>query len=530
MDGDYQSKIVSRIELVEAVAEARRLDRAIVLCHGCFDIVHPGHIRYLEFARKHGDLLLVSITGDAAIDKESDRPYIPEELRAVNLAALAFVDLVYIDPNHTATGVLQIVKPDVYVKGEEYQKSDDPRFLAEQVIVEENGGKVIFSSGDVVYSSTELIRRLGRDVDLEAQRLQYVSQRHDITRETITDLIDQFSNRRILVVGDVVIDCYVFCDIIDIAREAPMMSLRQLEEHTYIGGSAIVARHLAKLGAQVNLITSLGRDDLSKSTLAQLKSDGIETHSLLNRGSMPVKKRFLVEESKLLKVDCAEHRPLDVRATNRSRKLLLERAKEADAVIFCDFGYGVITERLLSLVMPDLRRQVDVISADVSGARGNLLNFKDVDLFCPTEREIRTTLHNFDDGLSAVAWQLMDVTRARHLIATLGRRGLIAFDRQSQDPSSPDWAGRLRSEYLQAFNDRAVDVLGCGDALLAGGTLALSCGASFIQAAYVGNLMAAIEAGDIGNIPIDAARLRRWLETRPELIESRELQTVGGTQ
>lgn len=128
MDGDYQSKIASRIELVAAVADARRLDRTIVLCHGCFDIVHPGHIRYLEFARKHGDLLLVSITGDAAIDKESDRPYIPEELRAVNLAALAFVDLVYIDPNHTATGVLQIVKPDVYVKGEEYQNLTTPGF------------------------------------------------------------------------------------------------------------------------------------------------------------------------------------------------------------------------------------------------------------------------------------------------------------------------------------------------------------------------------------------------------------------
>ncbi len=101
-----------------------------MVCHGCFDIVHPGHIRYLEFARKHGDLLIVSITSDAAIDKESDRPYIPEELRAENLAALSFVDLAYVDPNHTAEQVLQVIKPDVYVKGHEYQLSKDPRFLA----------------------------------------------------------------------------------------------------------------------------------------------------------------------------------------------------------------------------------------------------------------------------------------------------------------------------------------------------------------------------------------------------------------
>ncbi len=77
-------------------------------------------------------MLIVSITSDAAIDKESDRPYIPEELRAENLAALSFVDLVYVDPNHTAEQVLHLVKPDVYVKGHEYQLSKEPRFLAEQ--------------------------------------------------------------------------------------------------------------------------------------------------------------------------------------------------------------------------------------------------------------------------------------------------------------------------------------------------------------------------------------------------------------
>ncbi|MCZ6654899.1 MAG: adenylyltransferase/cytidyltransferase family protein, partial [Planctomycetota bacterium] len=200
MDDDYQSKIVDGHALADAVAQVRTDGRSIVLCHGCFDIVHPGHIRYLEFARKHGDLLIVSITSDAAIDKESDRPYIPEELRAENLAALSFVDLVYVDPNHTAEQVLQLIKPDVYVKGHEYQLSRDPRFLAEQKAVEQYGGKVIFSSGDLVFSSTELIRRIGRDVDLEAQRLQYVTRRHDISLDTLESIIARFRQCRVVVV------------------------------------------------------------------------------------------------------------------------------------------------------------------------------------------------------------------------------------------------------------------------------------------------------------------------------------------
>ena len=524
---DYQSKIVSRSQLAETVAQTHRDGRSIVLCHGCFDIVHPGHIRYLEFARKHGDVLIVTITGDAAIDKETDRPYIPQELRAVNLAALAFVDVVYIDPNHTAAEMLQLVRPDVYVKGEEYHKSTDPRFAAEQQIVEGCGGKVIFSSGDVVYSSTELIQRLGRDVDLEAQRLQYLCQRHGITGDVLNNIVDRFAGCRLIVVGDVVVDHYVFCDTIDVARESPMMWVRQLEEQTFLGGAAIVARHLTQLGAQVDLLTSLGRDDLSRETSRRLRAGDIETCSLLNRESLAVKRRYLVEQCKLLKVEQAEHRPLDTRAVKKARRVLLDKANHADAVIFCDFGYGVITDGLLSLVLPELRRRVDIVTADVSGSRGSLLSFNDVDLFCPTEREIRATLHNFDEGLSAVAWKLMDATRARHLIVTLGKRGLVAFYRQSQDPGSPDWAGRLRSEYLQALNPRAVDVLGCGDALLAGCTLALSCGASFIQAAYIGNVLAAIEAGELGNLPIDAARLRRWLASRPELIPEAATQSVA---
>ena len=520
MSNDYQDKIVCRDELLRQASRARRKARLVVLCHGCFDIVHPGHIRHLEFARKHGDLLIVSITSDAAIDKDFDRPYIPQELRALNLAALELVDLVYIDPHHTARELLQDVKPDIYIKGEEYQKSQDPAFLDEQNIVEQNGGKVVFSSGDIVYSSTDLIQRLGREVDVEQQRLRCVCERHQITSQALGSIMERFSDRRVIVIGDLVVDRYVFCDAIDIARESPMMSLRQLSETTYWGGAAIVARHLAKLGAGVELITSLGSDELSRQALAQLAADGIETHSLLNRETLAIKNRYLVEDTKLLRVEQAEHRPLDQQAIKKAQQLLARPTGTIDAVVLCDFGMGVITERMLSAVLPRLRRDTKVLAADVSGTRSNLLRFQDVDLFCPTEREIRSTLQNFDDGLSAVAWRLMDATRVKHLIATLSRNGLVAFDRQSQDPGSPEWAGRLRSEYFQAFNDHAVDVLGCGDALLAGCTLALSCGATFVQAAYLGNALAAIEAGQMGNIPIEAAELRGWLARRPELLEA----------
>lgn len=135
MTASLRRKIVELPELRAAVQAAREAGRTVVQCHGCFDLVHPGHIRYLEFARQQGDLLVVSLTGDTDIDKGPTRPYIPQELRAENLAALMFVDLVYIDPSPTAESILRDLKPDVYVKGQEYENASDPAFLAEKAVV-----------------------------------------------------------------------------------------------------------------------------------------------------------------------------------------------------------------------------------------------------------------------------------------------------------------------------------------------------------------------------------------------------------
>jgi len=157
MSPSYQRKILCLARLLEVVADARRRGKVVVQCHGCFDIVHPGHVRYLEFARRQGDLLIVTLTADAAISKSTASPYIPEELRAENVAALELVDYVYIDPSPTAESVLDALKPDIYVKGAEYETSNDPRFLRERAIVEANGGRVIFSSGETVFSSTRPI-------------------------------------------------------------------------------------------------------------------------------------------------------------------------------------------------------------------------------------------------------------------------------------------------------------------------------------------------------------------------------------
>src|SRR6478735_7836762 len=143
------SKVCTRKRLLQLRAEAREQRRTVVQCHGCFDIVHPGHIQYLQFAKSQGDVLIVSVSADPQVNKGADRPLIPDDLRASSLAVLECVDYVYVNPHPTAVELLAELRPDVYVKGREYMRNNDPRFLAERDTVTEHGGRVVFSSGDV---------------------------------------------------------------------------------------------------------------------------------------------------------------------------------------------------------------------------------------------------------------------------------------------------------------------------------------------------------------------------------------------
>ena len=137
----------------------------------------------------------------------------------------------------------------MYVKGREYERSTDPGFLAEKGIVEGYGGRIIFSSGEIVFSSTELIERVPISPEVESHRLNLVCRRYDITARSVQQSLARFRDLNVLIVGDIVIDRYVMCDALGVASESPVISLVQRDERSYVGGAAIVARHVAALGA-----------------------------------------------------------------------------------------------------------------------------------------------------------------------------------------------------------------------------------------------------------------------------------------
>jgi rfaE bifunctional protein kinase chain/domain/rfaE bifunctional protein nucleotidyltransferase chain/domain len=511
-------KICTLEGLLKQREAARVAGRRVVQCHGCFDIVHPGHIHYLQFARRQGEVLIVSISADPQVNKGADRPLIPEEHRAAALAALECVDLVYVNPHPTAVELLEQVRPDVYVKGREYETNNDPRFIAEREAVTRHGGRVVFSSGDVIYSSTALIGGIGGLDAFNDEKVRRYRAQYDLRGGELMRLIESFRGRRVVVIGDYILDRYHFCEATSVAAEAPMMNLRQLRSEEYDGGAAVVALHLAGLGASAHLVTALS----DKGIDGRLRRRGIMLDAIESRRDLAIKQRYLVDLTKVLKIDQGTSNAIDTSTEAVVAERIISAADGAAAAIFVDFGYGLITASLLERVLPELRRRVDVITADVSGIRSNLLSFKGVDLLCPTEREARETLHDFSSGINAVVWHLLSKTRAKQALITLGKQGLLVFDQHKQRDANESWERRLRSEYLPALANHAIDPLGCGDALLAAASLTLAAGGSIHAAAYLGSIAAACQARRSGNAPITLDEIFGLLGQMPAEALARE--------
>src|SRR3954464_13516106 len=110
-DNDYRRKIKTRDELL-AVIGTRPRNRKVIMCHGAFDLVHPGHLRHLMYAKGKADVLIASLTSDAFISKANYRPFVPQQLRAMNLAALEIVDYVIVDEQATPLENLVYLQPD----------------------------------------------------------------------------------------------------------------------------------------------------------------------------------------------------------------------------------------------------------------------------------------------------------------------------------------------------------------------------------------------------------------------------------
>jgi rfaE bifunctional protein kinase chain/domain len=465
------------------------------MCHGVFDVIHPGHLRHLIYAKEKAPILIVSLTADIHITKGKYRPHVPQNLRAANMAAYELVDYVLIDKNDTPLENLKTLKPDFFCKGFEYQVDGtiNPRTQEEVDVLDEYGGRVIFTPGDFVYSSSKFIEQ--SPPDLKYEKLAMLLNESKTSFQDLRDTVEKFSTKKVHVVGDTIVDSYTHCEMIGGQTKTPTMSVLFRNKKDYVGGAAIVAKHLKAAGAEVLFTTVLGNDLLKDFVLKDLEESQIDCYPNIDELRPTVNKNaVVVKDYRLLKIDTLDNASISQDIVENICELI--RGEKADAVIFSDFRHGIFNKNTIPFLIKALpEKTLKVADSQVASRWGNITDFRGFDIITPNEREARFSLGDQDSGIRPLAFQLHLEAACKYLILKLGDKGVLCS--KSTDLTDVD-----NFFLVDSFVNHLVDPVGAGDALLAYSTLAYLVTNSIEQATILGSLAAACECEYEGNIPV----------------------------
>jgi len=478
----------------------------IALCYGHFNLIHPGHLRYLQYAKTLTDKLVVAIVSDQELDKDLFGQHFSEEERASSVANLQIVDNVIILNNFTLDEVIDTASPKVLVLGREFEQNR-PKQIGVAITTVEKYGKVIFHAGETHYSSTNLLH--GNVSDLEnnnREQLNIICEKHNIILNSLQDRLNNFSNTRLLVIGDTIVDHYVACDALGMSAEAPVLVVKELENREFIGGAAIVASHVRALGSDCHYISVVGEDEQGATVMEVLKNQNIKTNIFIDKGRPTTyKTRYMVENQKLFRVSRIKDHKISEKIEQEIIDRLTILAPDIDGILVSDFVYGVITQNILDTIS-NLSKQFDIkLYGDLqcSSQVGKVSKFIGFDLITPTEKESRIALEDNESGIEWVANTLMNNTNSKNMLMKLGSDGFIAYGRNKH----------LKRQNFPALSVNPIDVTGAGDSLFAATSVALSSGANLIEASVIGVCMASLSVKEVGNMPIMVNKLSNYIKT-----------------
>lgn len=471
-----------------------------VFVSGKFNILHPGHLRLLRFARNAGNKLIVAVESDRLAGADA---HVPESFRLDGVQSNSLVDECFIAYEPISSTIARL-QPDVVVKGKEHES----RFNPELAILEQYGGKLLFSSGETIFSSLDLIRKEFHQLDARSISLPHgYMARHHISPRRLQDLLIKFSELKVCVVGDLIVDEYITCQPLGMSQEDPTIVVTPVDSTRFMGGAGIVAAHAAGLGASVQFFSVTGSDTAREFALAGLADGGVVAKTLID-SSRPttLKQRYRSKGKSLLRVSHLHQGAVSTEIQNRLLAMFEEAIEGIDLLVFSDFNYGCLPQPLVDKLVMLAKSRGVLLAADSQSSSqvGDISRFKGMDLLTPTEREARISTRNREDGLVVLAEQLRQQASAHNVLLKLGEEGLLVH---AHSNSGSEWL----TDRVDALNSAPKDVAGAGDSLLIVSAMTLACSGNIWEAACLGSLAAAVQVGRVGNTPIQVQELMREL-------------------
>ncbi|MGK7925264.1 MAG: PfkB family carbohydrate kinase [Spirulina sp.] len=472
-----------------------------VLVTGAFNILHPGHLRLLRFAKECGDRLIVAVYSDRLAAKAA---HIPENLRLEGVKSNSWVDKAFIIDKPVPEIIAQL-RPDIVVKGKEHETKFNP----EQAVLDKYGGRLIFGSGETVFSSVDLLRKEFYEVELRSISLPHdYLNRHNLETTRLIQILNSFTKLKVCVIGDLIVDEYITCEPLGMSREDPTIVVTPVDSTCFVGGAGIVAAHAAGLGSQVEFISVTGEDSVRDFAEEKLGTTGVKSTLLVDK-SRPttLKQRFRSQGKTLLRVSHLHQNEIDSKLQNQLFEYIQGMVDDLDLLVFSDFNYGCLPQSLVDRIVSFAgdRGVMMVADSQSSSQIGDISRFQKMKLLTPTEREARLAVKDSASGLVILAEKLRQQSVARNILLKLGAEGLLIH---AETEKEEDWL----TDRIPALNSAPKDVAGAGDSLLIASALALASGRNIWEAGCLGSLAAAVQVGRLGNTPIHTHELLQELD------------------
>lgn len=485
-------------QLAERI-RAEAAGRSIAFVSGNFNIVHPGHLRLLNFAAECGQFLVVGVNNNQGPDTFLDEELRVEAVRSIGVVKHAFI------LRGPSESYIAALRPEVVIKGKEHEGKSNPEAAA----ISAYGGKLIFSSGEAVFSSLDLLQKELRETLLTSIRKPAdFPLRHRFSAADLVPVVGRFAGLEVLVIGDLIVDEYITCDPLGMSREDPTIVVTPIRSDRFVGGAGIVAAHARGLGAGVRFFSVGNEGEALAFARDKLAEFGVDAHFFLD-ASRPttLKQRFRAGGKTLLRVSHLRQHDISRALAQEMIESVLSRLERADLVIFSDFNYGCLPQEVVDAVSGECARRgiLTVADSQSSSQLSDISRFKGMRLVTPTEHEARLAMRDHGSGLVVLAESLRQRAGAENVLVTLGSEGVLV---QSGRPGHHG----LVTDQLPAFNTAPKDVSGAGDSLITCAAMALAAGVDIWQAAYLGSVAAACQVGRIGNTPLTAAEIVQELQ------------------
>jgi rfaE bifunctional protein nucleotidyltransferase chain/domain len=469
----------------------KKKKQRIVLCHGVFDLFHPGHLYHLQAAKKLGEILIVSLTTDRHVNKGPGRPLFNQEIRMDMLSNLEFVDYVILSDFSSAEQIINFIKPDFYVKGADYldqSKDVTNKIILEKSIVESFGG-VIKYTDELSSSSSKLINKFFNNLPYKSKDwLEFFKSTGGL--ELTENWLEKLSDLRVLILGESIIDTYTTCSALAKTSKDPLLAFNIHETRSYIGGVLAIADNCQAWTNKVTTITFSGLDDEIRKiiNIHQLKSADIVIVKCSDRPSIE-KHRYIDVHSntKVFESYKFELTNLTEKDSDKIKAEIDNRLSQFDLVIVADYGHGFFS----SSIVESLTKSSAYLAVNTQSNAGNrgfntISKYSRANMISLNGSEIQLEIRNLNPNYNVIVPELLDKLNANLALVTLGSEGLNIF--------SGD-----KNELIPALATRIVDKVGGGDAVFAISAMLSKIGAPISVIGFVSNIVAAHEISQIGH-------------------------------